>query len=77
MKTYNRNFEAVSPLTQEKCWIMQQDGKERPGRSEYWDNKEPGRDVDVASGEPLFASADKFDSSTGCRSRSQSRLHSP
>lgn len=77
MKTYNRSFAAVSPLTREQCRIMQQDGKERPGRNEYWYNKEPGRYVDVAAGEPLFAFADKFDSSTGCRSRSQSRLHSP
>ena len=32
---------------------------------EYWDNHEPGIYVDVVSGEPLFASVDKFDSGTG------------
>jgi peptide methionine sulfoxide reductase MsrB len=77
MKTTNKNLEAVSPLTLELCRITQHDGKERPFRNEYWDNKEPGLYVDVVSGEPLFASADKFDSGTGCRSRPQSRLRSP
>ena len=77
MKTDNKNLEAMSPLTLEQRRITQQDGKERPFRNEYWDNKEPGLYVDVVSGEPLFASADKFDSGTGCRSRSQPRLHSP
>jgi hypothetical protein len=37
---------------------------------------EPGF-VDVVSGEAQFASADKFDSGTGCRSRPPSRLRSP
>jgi peptide-methionine (R)-S-oxide reductase len=73
MKTDNKNLEAMSPLTLEQCRITQQDGKERPFRNEYWDNKEPGLYVDVVSGEPLFASADKFDSGTGCRSKPHSR----
>jgi peptide methionine sulfoxide reductase MsrB len=38
---------------------------------------EPGLYVDVVSGEAPFASTDKFDSGTGCRSRPQSRLRSP
>ena len=33
--------------------------------NEYWDRHEPGIYVDVASGEPLFSSTDKFDSHTG------------
>ena len=37
----------------------------RKGRSDYWDNKDPGIYVDVVSGEPLFASVSKFDSYTG------------
>jgi peptide methionine sulfoxide reductase MsrB len=78
MNTYNKNLEAVSPLTLEQRRITQQDGKERPFRNEYWDSKEPGLHyVDVVSGEPLFASADKFDSGIGCRSRTQPRLRSP
>ena len=77
MKTTNKTLEALSPLTLEQCRITQQDGKERPFRNEYWDNKESELYVDVVSGEPLFASADEFDSGTGCRSRPQSRLRSP
>jgi methionine-R-sulfoxide reductase len=65
MKTYNNNPEAVSLLTPEQYRVTQQDGTERPFQNEYWDNKEPGLYVDVVSGEPLFASVDKFDSGTG------------
>ena len=32
---------------------------------EYFDNKEPGLYVDVVTGEPLFSSADKYDSGCG------------
>jgi peptide-methionine (R)-S-oxide reductase len=65
MTTYNKNPEAVSLLTPEQYRVTQQDGTERPFQNEYWDNKEPGLYVDVVSGEPLFASVDKFDSGTG------------
>jgi peptide-methionine (R)-S-oxide reductase len=65
MKTYNKNPEAVSLLTPEQYRVTQQDGTERPFQNEYWDNKEPGLYVDVVSGESLFASVDKFDSSSG------------
>ena len=65
MKTYNKNPEAVSLLTPEQYRVTQQHGTERPIQNEYWDNKEPGLYVDVVSGEPLFASVDKFDSGTG------------
>ncbi len=57
--------EAVSLLTPEQYRVTQRDGTERPFQNEYWDNKEPGLYVDVVSGEPLFASVDKFDSGTG------------
>jgi peptide-methionine (R)-S-oxide reductase len=65
MKTYNKNPEAVLRLTPEQYRVTQQDGTEQPFQNEYWDNKEPGLYVDVVSGEPLFASVDKFDSGTG------------
>ena len=45
--------------------MTQQDGTERPFANAYWDNKEPGLYVDVVSGEPLFASFDKYDSGSG------------
>ncbi len=40
-------------------------GTERPGTGEYLYNKEPGIYVDIVSGEPLFASADKYESHCG------------
>ena len=65
MPTYRKNPEAVSKLTPEQYRVTQTDGTERPFANEYWDNEEPGLYVDVVSGEPLFASFDKFDSGTG------------
>ena len=40
-------------------------GTEPAFRNEYWDNKEPGLYVDIVSGEPLFASVNKYDSRSG------------
>jgi methionine-R-sulfoxide reductase len=65
MKTYHKNPEAVSRLTPEQYRVTQKDGTERPFANEYWDNDEPGLYVDVVSGEPLFASFDKYDSGSG------------
>ena len=65
MKTYNKNPEAVSLLTPEQYRVTQQNSTERPFQNEYWDNKEPGLYVDGVSGEPLFASVNKFDSGCG------------
>ena len=65
MSRYHKNPEAVSRLPPEQYRVTQLDGTERPFENAYWDNKEPGIYVDVVSGEPLFASIDKFDSSSG------------
>ncbi|QRM36065.1 peptide-methionine (R)-S-oxide reductase MsrB [Microvirga sp. VF16] len=65
MKTYHKNPEAVSGLTPEQYRVTQKDGTERPFANAYWDNKEPGLYVDIVSGEPLFASFDKYDSGSG------------
>jgi peptide-methionine (R)-S-oxide reductase len=62
---YNKNPAAVDALSPEQYWVTQESGTERPFTGEYWDNHEPGIYVDVVSGEPLFASVDKFDSGTG------------
>src|SRR6516162_5019126 len=62
---YRKDPDAVSRLTPEQYRITQKNGTEPPFRNEYWDNKEPGIYVDVVSGEPLFASVNKFDSHTG------------
>jgi peptide methionine sulfoxide reductase msrA/msrB len=52
----------LSPLEYE---VTQHDATEPPFRNRYWNNHEVGLYVDVVSGEPLFASTDKFDSGTG------------
>ena len=52
-------------LTAEQYNVTQREGTEPPFRNEYWDNKKPGIYVDIASGEPLFSSLDKYDSGTG------------
>ena len=64
-KSYNKNPAAVNALSPEQYQVTQKNGTERPFTGEYWDNHEPGIYVDVVSGEPLFASTDKFDSGTG------------
>jgi peptide methionine sulfoxide reductase msrA/msrB len=45
--------------------VTQQNATEPPFENEYWDNREKGIYVDVVTGEPLFASSDKFDSGCG------------
>ena len=65
MSDYRKTPEAVSALSPEQFRVTQQDGTERPGTGEYLENKEPGIYVDVVSGEPLFASSDKYESGTG------------
>lgn len=45
--------------------VTQKDATEPAFHNEYWDNKEPGIYVDVASGEPLFSSTHKYKSGTG------------
>jgi peptide-methionine (R)-S-oxide reductase len=64
-KDYNKNPAAVGALSPEQYHVTQKNGTERPFTGEYWDNHEPGIYIDVVSGEPLFASVDKFDSGTG------------
>src|ERR1700742_3997286 len=65
MSTYSRTEEAVSRLSPEQYRVTQQSGTERPGTGEYLHNKEAGIYVDIVSGEPLFASSDKYASGCG------------
>lgn len=65
MANYNKNPLVVSRLSAEQYRVTQRDGTERPFDNAYWDNKEPGIYVDVVSGEPLFASVNKFESNSG------------
>ena len=65
MRDYRKTPEAISKLSPEQYRVTQKSGTEAPGTGEYLDNKEPGIYVDVVSGEPLFASSDKFESGCG------------
>ena len=65
MADYRKTPEAVSALSPEQYRVTQQSGTERPGTGEYLENKEPGIYVDIVSGEPLFASSDKYESGCG------------
>ncbi|PSH68391.1 peptide-methionine (R)-S-oxide reductase [Phyllobacterium brassicacearum] len=65
MSKYQKKMEAISSLSPEQYRVTQESGTEYPGTGEYLNNKEPGIYVDVVSGEPLFASSDKFDSGSG------------
>jgi peptide-methionine (R)-S-oxide reductase len=65
MADYRKTAEAVSRLSPEQYRVTQQSGTEAPGSGEYVDTTEPGIYVDIVSGEPLFASSDKFDSGCG------------
>ncbi|KRS13511.1 methionine sulfoxide reductase B [Roseovarius atlanticus] len=63
--TYQKTQDAVARLTPEQYRVTQENGTERPFTGEYNDTKEPGIYVDIVSGEPLFASSDKFESGCG------------
>ncbi|MGK6323380.1 peptide-methionine (R)-S-oxide reductase MsrB [Sphingomonas sp. DT-51] len=65
MTDYRKTDEAIARLTPEQYRVTQQNGTERPGTGALLNNKEPGIYVDVVSGEPLFASADKYESGCG------------
>jgi peptide-methionine (R)-S-oxide reductase len=65
MQTYRKTPEALAKLTREQFRVTQQSGTEYPGTGALLHNKEPGIYVDVVSGEPLFASADKYESGCG------------
>ena len=65
MTKYSRTSQAIAALTPEEFRVTQQSGTERPGTGKYLGNKAPGIYVDIVSGEPLFASSDKYDSGCG------------
>ena len=65
MAAYQKTKEAIAKLSPEEFRVTQQSGTERPGTGALLHNKEPGIYVDIVSGEPLFASSDKFESGCG------------
>ena len=65
MAIYRKSDDAIAALTPEQYRVTQQNATERPGTGALLRNKEPGIYVDIVSGEPLFASSDKFESGCG------------
>lgn len=67
MKRYQKpdDSELRRRLTPLQYEVTQKAGTEPAFSNEFHDNKEEGIYVDVATGEPLFSSLDKFDSGSG------------
>ena len=65
MRKYQKSADAIARLDAEQYRITQESGTEPAGTGEYLHNHEPGIYVDVVSGEPLFASSEKFESGCG------------
>lgn len=62
---YRKSPEAIARLSAEAYRVTQQNGTERPFSGAYDHHFEPGIYVDIVSGEPLFASTQKFNSGCG------------
>ena len=65
MSDYRKTPEAIERLTETQYRVTQREGTEPAFANAYWNNHEEGIYVDVVSGQPLFASTDKYDSGTG------------
>ncbi|PJE31207.1 Peptide methionine sulfoxide reductase MsrB [Pseudooceanicola marinus] len=65
MSEYRKTDEAIARLTPEQFHVTQESGTERPFTGPLLENKRVGIYVDVVSGEPLFASAAKYESGCG------------
>ena len=65
MSSYKKTNEAIAALTAEQYHVTQESGTEHPWTGELLENTAVGIYIDIVSGEPLFASADKFDSGCG------------
>lgn len=75
MNRYRKSTQAIAALSKEQFDVTQRNGTELPGTGAYLHNKQPGIYVDVVSGEPLFASSEKFDSGCGWPSFTQPIAH--
>ena len=65
-KTFSLSDEEIrARLTAEQYRVTREQGTEPPFSNAYWNNQEKGFYLDVLSGELLFTSDDKFESSCG------------
>ena len=62
---YDKDTEAVERLSPRQYAVTQESATEPAFDNEFWDKKDAGIYVDIVSGEPLFASLQKFDSGCG------------
>jgi peptide-methionine (R)-S-oxide reductase len=62
---YQKDEAAIQRLTPHQFAVTQESATEPAFNNEFWDKKEAGIYVDIVSGEPLFASLQKFDSGCG------------
>lgn len=62
---YTRSDEAIAKLTKQQYAVTQEAATERPFLNAYWNTDDAGLYVDIVSGEPLFASTEKYDSGCG------------
>ena len=60
-----KNEELKQKLTPLQYEVTQHNATEPPFLNEYWNNEREGIYVDIVSGEPLFSSLNKFQSSCG------------
>jgi len=65
MPRYFKDPDAIAMLDAEEFRVTQQNGTERAGTGKLLNNKAAGIYVDIVSGEPLFASSDKYESGCG------------
>ena len=65
MTNYRKSPEAIASLTDEQYRVTQESGTEKRGSGKHLNNNLPGIYVDIVSGEPLFASSDKYESGCG------------
>lgn len=65
MNPYRKDPDAIAKLSPQQYHVTQERGTEAPGTGEYLHNRQPGIYVDIVSGEPLFASGDKYESGCG------------
>ena len=65
MGKFTKSDEAIRKLSPEQYRVTQESATEMPGTGPLLHNKEPGIYVDIVSGEPLFASSDKYESGCG------------